>query len=173
MAYYLPLGLAPLVAVALVRVVPRRVSPVLAAGLLVAMALAAWPQAARVRRYYAFTDQAALRGLDLVSARLRPDEVVATDRCWSFLATWLLRTRTLPALDPADIQPAAELPIAREAHAVVDDTPAGRAAARRLGVRFLVADPTCSSPDGRKLPPPRGATPLYVSSRLAVFALRR
>jgi hypothetical protein len=137
------------------------------------MAVAAWPQAARVRRYYAFTDTAALRGLDLVSARLRPDEVVATDRCWSFLATWLLRTRTLPALDPADIQPAAELPIAREAHAVADDTPAGRAAARRLGVRFLVADPTCSSPDGHKLPPPRGATPLYASSRLVVFRLHR
>ena len=53
------------------------------------------------------------------------NEVVVTDRCWSFLATWLLHTRTLPALDPADIQPKAELRGARRPRAILDGTPAG------------------------------------------------
>ena len=39
---------------------------------------------------------------DALAAVLRPREVVVTDRCWSFLATWLLHTRTLAALEPQD-----------------------------------------------------------------------
>jgi hypothetical protein len=175
MAYYVPLALAPIVGVALVRLAAARAA--LGLALAAVVLLAALPlsvhQGGKVRDFYTFTDAAALRGLDLLAARLRPDEVVATDRCWSFQATWLLRTRTLPALDTADIQPAAELPIAREAHAVLADTPAGRRAARRLGVRFALADPVCSDPAGRALPPPRNATVVYASPRLVVFRLRR
>ena len=61
-----------------------------------------------MRDFYAFTSDASLRGLDAVGATLRPNEVVVTDRCWSFQATCLLHTRTLPALEPEDIQPKAE-----------------------------------------------------------------
>ncbi|MFL5869239.1 MAG: hypothetical protein ACJ766_19215, partial [Thermoleophilaceae bacterium] len=112
-----------------------------------------------------------VRGLDAVSAQLRPREVVVTDRCWSFLATWLLHTRTLPALDPADIQPKAELPRARQAHAVLSGSPEGRALARRLHVRFLLVDPGCSSANGQPTKPPRLGRPVFVSRRLVILRL--
>ena len=133
----------------------------------------AFSQTDRVHDFYAFTDRASLRGLDAVAARLRPDEVVVTDRCWSFLSTWLLHTRTLPALLPQDIGPAAEVPFARQAQAVLDGTPAGLRRARRLGVRFLIVDPQCVDGEGRPLSPPLVGKPVYVSRRLAVLELPR
>ena len=111
-----------------------------------------------MRDFYAFSDNASLRGLDAVSRALRPGEVVVTDRCWSFQATWLLHTRTLArARAREDIQPRAELRRARQARAVLDGTPAGMALARRLGVRFLVVDPTCVDARERPPHPPRWA----------------
>jgi hypothetical protein len=171
MAYYLPMALVPLVALALVRLLtPRRAA--LAAGVAaVAISGFAWAQASNVRDFYAFTNTASLRGLDAVSASLRPGEVVVTDRCWSFQATWLLRTRTLPALEPEDIQPKAELHRARQARAVLDGTPEGLALARRLGVRYLIVDPTCVDTRERPTRPPAVGTPLYVSKRLVVLRL--
>jgi hypothetical protein len=171
MAYYLPLALVPLVALALVRLLnPRRAA---IAGGLAALAISgfAWAQASNVRDFYAFTNTASLRGLDAVSAALRPGEIVVTDRCWSFQATWLLRTRTLPALEPEDIQPKAELRRARQARAVLDGTPEGLALARRLGVRYLIVDPTCVDTRERPTRPPAVGTPLYVSKRLVVLRL--
>lgn len=177
MAYYLPVALAPLVAWALVQTAQRLGRSAAAAwagaALVAVTAAIAWPQAENVRRFYAFADAASLRGLDAVAARLRPREVVVTDRCWSFLTSWLLRTRTLPALEPADIQPEAEAAFARQARAILDGTPAGRARARELGVRFLLVDPTCASTRGRPLPPPRVGEPRYLSERLAVLTLPR
>jgi hypothetical protein len=171
MAYYLPLALVPLVAVALAEF--RRVRTTLVAGALLAAIVAgfAWPAAHNVRFFYGFTNQASLRGLDAVAAQLRPNEVVVTDRCWSFLATWLLHTRTLPALYPVDIQPKAELARANEAHAILDGTPEGQALAQRLGVRYALVDPTCPDPNGNALPPPRVGTPAYTSERLLVLRL--
>jgi hypothetical protein len=171
MAYYLPLALAPLVALALVRLLtPRRAAG--AAGLAsLAIAVFAWVQGSNVRDFYAFTNGASLRGLDAVTAELRRNEVVVTDRCWSFQATWLLHTRTLPALEPEDIQPKAELRRARQARAVLDGTPEGLALARRLGVRYLIVDPTCVDTRERPTRPPAVGTPLYVSRRLVVLRL--
>ncbi len=171
MAYYLPLALVPLVAVALAGL--SRTRETLAAGALLALVVAAfaWPAAHNVRFFYGFTNATSLRGLDAVAARLRPNEVVVTDRCWSFLATWLLHTRTLPALYPVDIQPKAELARANEAHAILDGTPAGQIDARRLGVRFALVDPTCPDPDGNALAPPRVGTPAFTSERLLVLKL--
>jgi hypothetical protein len=173
MAYYLPIVLVPLVAVASLSLV--RPARTLAAGLALAATVGAiaWGQAANVKRFYAFANPASLRGLDALASRLAPGEVVATDRCWSFLATWLLHTRTLPALDPQDIQPKAELTLARRAHAVLDGTAAGRREARALGIRFLLTDPTCTDARGRPLSPPRVGTPVYVSDRLVVLRLER
>jgi|SRR5215204_2570760 len=91
-----------------------------ALALVAATAVAAWSQADDVRRFYQFADSASFRGLEHLSRALRPGKVVATERRWSFLGTWLLHTRTLPALDPADIQPKAELPFARRAGAVLE-----------------------------------------------------
>jgi len=171
MAYYLPLGLVPLVPIALTSLARPRIT--LASGVVLAgvMASIAWPAAHDVRFVYRFANPASLRGLDAVAARLHPNEVVVTDRCWSFLATWLLHTRTLPALYPVDIQPKAELVRANEAHAILDGTPAGRALARRLGVRFLLVDPTCPDPDGHALAPPSVGEPVFTSERLVVLKL--
>jgi hypothetical protein len=171
MAYYLPLALVPMVAVALT-LLPRRAATV-ACGLVLAIVIGAfaWPADHRVRTFYAFVNPTSLKGLDAVAARLRPNEVVVTDRCWSFLSTWLLHTRTLPALEPADIQPKAELARAAQAHAILDGTPAGQALARRLGVRFLIVDPTCPDAQGRPEPAPRVGVPAFVSERLVVLTL--
>jgi hypothetical protein len=173
MAYFLPLALAPLVAVALVRLLPARRAAGLTAVAVLGIGVLAWDQGGNVRDFYAFSSSSSLRGLDAVSAALRPREVVVTDRCWSFLATWLLRTRTLSALEPEDIQPKAELPRAREARAVLDGTPEGLALARRLGVRYLIVDPTCVDTRERPTAPPAAGTPLYVSKRLVVLRLPR
>jgi hypothetical protein len=144
----------------------------LAGGLAIAVIAAlAWTQAGNVRDFYAFTSTASLRGLDAVRATLRPDEVVVTDRCWSFQATWLLHTRTLAALEPEDIQPRAEVRPARLAREVLDGTPEGLALARRLGVRYLLVDPTCTHADARPIEPPALGTPLFVSKRLVVLRL--
>jgi hypothetical protein len=171
MAYYLPLALVPLVALALVRLLDTRRAAVAGAVASVAIAGFAWVQGANVRDFYAFTNTASLRGLDAVSADLRPNEVVVTDRCWSFQATWLLHTKTLPALEPEDIQPKAELRRARQARSVLDGTPEGMALARRLGVRYLIVDPTCVDTRERPTRPPAVGTPLFVSKRLVVLRL--
>jgi hypothetical protein len=174
MAYYLPVALVPLMAVALTAGPARRrpwLSVVTGVALAGAISVYAWDRGADVRRFYAFTDGASLRGLDAVSARLRPNEPVVTDRCWSFLSTWLLHTRTLAALYPEDIQPKAELPIARRAQSILDGRPAGVALARRLGVRYIVVDPTCVDPHGHPLQPPLIGDPRYVSERLVVLQL--
>jgi hypothetical protein len=171
MAYYLPLALVPLVALSLVRLLGPRRAALTSAVASIAIAGFAWVQGSNVRDFYAFTNDASLRGLDAVSATLRPNEVVVTDRCWSFQATWLLHTRTLPALEPEDIQPKAELRRARQARAVLDGTPEGLALARRLGVRYLVVDPTCTDTRERPTRPPAVGTPLFVSKRLVVLRL--
>jgi hypothetical protein len=168
MAYYLPLALVPLVAVALAR---SRLTVGVGVVLAAVVFGFAWPAAHNVRFFYGFTNPASLRGLDAVAARLHPNEVVVTDRCWSFLATWLLHTRTLPALYPVDIQPKAELARANEAHAILDGTPEGQILARRLGVRFVLVDPTCPDPNGNALAPPRVGEPVFTSERLLVLRL--
>ncbi len=171
MAYYLPVALVPLVAVALVRLLGPRRGLGGAAALVAVMAAFAWPQASNVRYFYSFAGPASLRGLDSVAASMRRGEVVVTDRCWSFLGTWLLHTRTLPALEPEDVQPQAELRRAAQAKAILRGTPSGVALARRLGVRYALVDPTCSDALERPVAPPRVGRPVFVSQRLAVLRL--
>ena len=169
MDYYVPLVLAPLVAFALIRVLRPLWAAIVGGALVVAVAALAWPQTTNVRDFYAFSNRASLRGLDAVAARLAPGEVVATDRCWSFQATWLLHTPTLPALEPEDIQPKAELARAAQARAVLRGSPAGRRLARRLGIRYLLVDPTCVDAKGHNARPPTVGVPQYVSKRLVVL----
>lgn len=170
--FYLPLAMAPIAAVAawkLLRPAPlAAVASVAAVAVIVAGSI---PQARNVERFYSFASPVTLRGLDALSAQLRPGEVVVTDRCWSFLSTWLLRTRTLPALEPQDIQPKAELVRARQARAILDGTPEGRRLQRELGVRYAVVDPTCPDASGQFYPPPAGGEPEFASRRLAIVRL--
>jgi hypothetical protein len=171
MAYYLPVALVPLIAAG-VAAWPRA-GLLFAASLALAVAtgVAAWGQVDEVRRFYQFADDASVRGLAHLKEALEPGEVVVTDPCWSFLGTWLLRTRTLPALDPVDIQPKAEVPFARAARAILDGTPRGRALVRRYGVRYAIVDPTCGSATG-PVEPLRIGPPVFVSERLVVLRVR-
>jgi len=171
MAYYVPLALVPLVAFAITRLSQRWLSAAVGLGLTIAIAVPAWGQAVDVRNFYDFANPTTLRGLDAVSAQLKPGDVVVTDRCWSFLAEWLLHAQTLPALDPADILPKAEVVPARRARSILRGTPKGRALARKLNVRFLVVNPTCVSDNGKLERPPQLGTPLFVSDKLVVMKL--
>jgi hypothetical protein len=173
MAYYVPLALVPLVAFAFTRLPrPRQwMAGAVALALVVLIAIPAWGQAVDVRRFYDFANPTTLRGLDAVSAQLRPGDVIVTDRCWSFLAEWLLHAQTLPALDPADILPKAEVVPARRARSILRGTPKGRDLARKLNVRFLVVNPTCVSDNGKLASPPQLGTPLFVSDKLVVMKL--
>jgi hypothetical protein len=171
MAYYVPLALVPLVAVALTRLLRPRLAGVVAFALTLAIAVPAWGAARNVHRFYDFANHTTLAGMRAVSADLRPGDAVVADRCWSFLSAWLLQTDTLPALDPADILPKAEVAPAAEARAILAGTPRGRALAKRLHVRFILVNPLCVSQDGRRARPPRLGQPFFVSSRLVVLRL--
>ena len=172
MAYFLPLALVPLTAIALTRLLPRPRDTLLAGTALTAVVLAfAWPAAPDLRHFYAFLDRASLRGLDALAAELEPGEVVVTDRCWSFQSAWLLQTRTLPALFPADIQPKAELALAEQAREILSGSPEGAAIAAELGVRYALVDPTCPDPAGTPMEPPLVGTPAFISERLVVLEL--
>jgi hypothetical protein len=171
MAYYVPLALVPLVALAITRILRARLALLAGLALAVVVAIPAWGQAAQVHRFYDFANPTTLRGMNAVSAALKPGDVVVTDRCWSFLAEWLLHAQTLPALDPADILPKAEVVPARRARSILRGTPKGRELARKLNVRFLVVNPTCVSDSGKLARPPQLGTPLFVSDKLVVMKL--
>jgi hypothetical protein len=173
MAYFFPLVLVPLVVVAVTRSLRPRVAAAVLAVVALLAAATSWDRTANIRDFYGFANPTSLRGLDAVAADLRPNEVVVTDRCWSFLSTWLLHTPTLPALETIDIQPKAELARARQAKAVLADTPEGREIARRLDIRFLLVDPSCSDAEGHAARPPAAGQPVFLSSRLAVLRLPR
>jgi hypothetical protein len=175
MAYYVPLAAVPLIAALAVtragraaRGLPAALAAVALAGVVVH---SAWARAADVRSFYLFADTPSLRGLDQLTRQIKPGEPIVTDRCWSFLSTWLVHTPTLAALYPEDIQPKAELPFARQAQSVLAGTPSGVALARRLGVRYLLVDPACVAPDGEPIRAPRVGVPVYVSQRLVVLQI--
>lgn len=173
MAYFLPLALTPLVAVALVRVLGARRGAMAGAALTIAMAVIAAVQAGNVRGFYEFATPGSLRGLDALSKRLQPGDVVVTDRCWSFLATWLLRTDTLAALEPADIQPKVEVRRAALARKILTGTPDGQRLAREFGVRYLVVNPRCIDTKARALVPPVIGRPVYLQRDLVIIELPR
>ena len=171
MVYFLPLALMPLAGYLLSRLPWRKAGAVVCAAVLAAMLIPAWQQTDNVRLFYTFASDSSVNGLDLIESRLEPGEVVVTDRCWSFLATWLLHTPTLAALEPADIQPKAEVPRAEQARKILAGTASGRRLARRLGARYLVVNPECTDVEGRPIGTPTFGDPMFVSRRLVVIAL--
>ncbi|MFT4035855.1 MAG: hypothetical protein QM679_09820 [Patulibacter sp.] len=126
-------------------------------------------QATIVRDFYGFANAGSLRGLNALSATLKPREPVTTDRCWSFLATWLLSTPTYPALADQDIGPRAELALAKKGRSMLSGSDAGQRLAQQLGVRYALLDPTCPTAAARSRP--RGEM-VYASERLAIVRLR-
>jgi hypothetical protein len=173
MAYYVPLALVPLVAVALTRLLRPKLAAIAALALTLAIAVPAWGAARNVHRFYDFADATTLSGMRAISAQLKPGDTVVADRCWSFLSAWLLQADTFPALDPADILPKAEVGPAAEARAVIAGTPRGREVAKRLHVRFILVNPMCVSQDGRRARPPKLGRPFFVSNRLVAMRLDR
>jgi hypothetical protein len=171
MAYYVPLALVPLVAAMLVRLLRPRLAAVVGICLALGVAVPAWGQAAQVHRFYDFANTTTLRGMNAVSADIRPGDVVVTDRCWSFLSAWLLHAQTLPGLDPADILPKAETRPAAQARAIIAGTARGAALAKRLNVRFILVDPTCVGQSGKRSKPPKLGRPFFVSRQLVAMRL--
>jgi hypothetical protein len=154
-----------------VRLLKPRVAAIGGVALILAMAGFAVSQSDGVRGFYEFATPGSLRGLDVLEERLEPGDVVVTDRCWSFLATWLLRSDTMAALEPADIQPKAEVERAAKARKILAGTPEGRRLARRLGVRYLVVNPTCTDTGVHPLPPPVIGRPVYLQRDLVIVEL--
>ena len=173
MVYFVPVALMPLAAYLIARLPGRYTGLLVGGAVVVAMAIPAWGQTDNVRLFYTFATPASLKGLDYVEERIAEDEVVVTDRCWSFLATWLLHTRTLAALEPADIQPKAEVPRAEQAREILAGTPEGQRLARELGVRYLIVNPECTDVEGRPIGTPLIGGPVFVSRRLVVIDLTR
>jgi hypothetical protein len=171
MAYFVPLAAVPAVAVGAFTAMPHRLSAALMVVLLAVMLPFAWKQARDVRAFYEFANETSLRGADLVASRVQPGEAVATDRCWGFLAAWLVHAPTLGGLHPPDILPRWEVAPARRARAILRGGPAGRRIAERAGVRFVMVDPGCTDARGRLPEPPRIGRPLFVSDRLVVLEL--
>jgi hypothetical protein len=171
MAYFLPLAAVPFVAVGTFTGMPLRLSAGILVVLVAVIVPFAWKQARDVRTFYEFANDTSLRGADLVASRIRPGEAVATDRCWGFLAAWLVHAPTLAGLDPPDILPMSEVAPARRARTILRGGPAGRRIAERENVRYLMVDPGCTDARGRLPRPPRIGRPLFVSDRLVVLEL--
>jgi hypothetical protein len=181
--YFLPLVLAPAIGVALVRLPPLgamrrggRLLPVAAAavalGLFVATAAMAYDRAPGVRAFYFWASRASLDGIDRVDRLTSPREAVVTDRCWSFLAPWLLQRPVLAGIDPADILPAWEARPAASARTILYGRPVdARRLARRFGVRYALLNPGCASDETDKLRLPKIGAPIYESTRLVVLDL--
>jgi len=170
--YFMPLAVAFLVAAAAWLAQRRggraaRLVPAVIAVAALAAAPAAWGVAGDVRNYYGWTDDAALRGYDLVVRGLGPGQTVVTDRCTSFLAPWLVHAPVLAGLLPSDIGPAAERARVAEARAVLAGGAAGRRVVARRRVRFVLINPRCPGTEQRV---PSGGSLVFASTHLTVFA---
>jgi hypothetical protein len=183
MVYFVPLVLAPAIGVALTAL-PRlqrlRASPRLAwAGvgavslaLFVATAAVAYDRGPDVRAFYLWASHASLKGIDEVGRRTGPRDAVVADRCWGFLAPWLLQRPVLAGIDPADILPAWEARPAATARKILYGPPAeARRLAERNGVRYAILNPGCASDETNSLRLPSIGTPIYESTRLVVLDL--
>ena len=128
--------------------------------------------ASKQRAFYGYVNGGSLAGLGYVKALAKPGDVVVTDTCWGFLATWLLREPTLAAQDASLILPKAEVAPARTARRILYGGKAGAQLAREVGARFALVDPQCTHQTGRPVAPPDIGTPIYASTRLVVLDLR-
>lgn len=170
--YFLPLALALVVAAGFAAARPRGealAATVAALLLAVTASLATGTQLVReTHQYYAWTDAASLKGWDTLAGLDRPGQVVVTDRCTSFMSTWLLQRPVIAALAPSDVGPAAELERVNQANAILTAKPGWQAIARRLNARYVTLNPTCPGTDA--LVPPTGV-PVFVSRHLVVLRI--
>ncbi len=171
--YFLPLVLAAAIGVAATRLAPARLAAAGAAVVMLVVALSARDAAPSLRSFYGYVDRGSLTGLGYLKALGQPGDVVVTDTCWGFLATWLLREPILAAQDPALILPKAEAAPAATARRILYGGEPGRRLARQVGARYAIVDPQCTHQTGQPVAPPDIGKPIYASRRLVVLDLRR
>jgi hypothetical protein len=141
-------------------------------ALFVATAAVAYDRGPGVRAFYLWASNASLKGIDEVGRRTGPRDAVVADRCWGFLAPWLLQRPVLAGIDPADILPAWEARPAATARTILYGRPAEAARlAARDGVRYAILNPGCASDETDSLRLPSIGTPIYESTRLVVLDL--
>ena len=172
MGYYVAIPLVRAIGAAAAEVLPVRLFAV-AAIPVVLVAMTAHDVAPRFRAYYQIATPVSLRGLSELDRRAgRSTEPIVTDQCWAFLVPWLLQRRSLAALEDWTIPFKQDLAPARQARRILYGGKAGRALARRRGVRFVVVDPKCSSWSNLNLPLTVGGRPIFASTRLLVLDLK-
>ncbi|HEX5593360.1 MAG TPA: hypothetical protein VFX35_08435 [Solirubrobacterales bacterium] len=166
--YYLPVPIAALVGLGLAAI-PRRVA------LLVGIVLVAWiaplsySRTDEARSFFTFVDAGSERGLAFLSRRLEPGDVVAADRCWSFLASWELRHRVLGGLDPSLSLAGSEARPAGIARKILAGSRESVALAKRYGVHYALIDPICTDELGRPPAVPAHGAPVYESTHLVII----
>ena len=170
-AYYIPVLLAAAIGIAWAKLIPKLALG--AAVVILVVGLEARDLAQPLRTFYDYTNQESLTGLGYLKGLTKPDDVIVTDTCWGFLATWLLAQPIIAAQDPSLILPKAEVAPARMARRILYGGEQGAQLARRIGARYAIVDPQCTHQTGRLVAEPDIGTPLYASTRLVVLDLRR
>jgi len=166
--YYLPIPIAALVGLGLAAI-PRRAALLLGILLIAWIAPLSYSRTGEARGFFTFVDPGSERGLALLSHRLKPGDVVAADRCWSFLATWELRHRVLGGLDPSLSLAGSETAPASIARKILVGSRQSTALAERYGVHYALIDPICTDERGRPPAVPEHGAPVYESLHLVII----
>lgn len=166
--YYLPVPVAALVGLGLAAV-PRRAALVLGVVLIAWVAPLGYSRTGEARSFFTFVDPGSERGLAFLSHKLEPGDVVAADRCWSFLATWELRHRVLGGLDPSLSLAGSEAGPASIARKILVGSRESLALAARYGVHYALIDPICTDERGRPPAVPAHGVPVYESTHLVII----
>jgi hypothetical protein len=166
--YYLPVPVAAVIGIGL-GAIPRRLALVLGIVLIAWIGPLSYSRTEDARSFFTFVDTGSERGLDFLSRRLKPGDVVAADRCWSFLASWELRHRVLGGLDPSLSLAGSEARPAGIARKILVGSHESVALAKRYGVHYALIDPICTDERGRPPAVPRHGTPVYESTHLVII----
>ena len=166
--YYLPLPIAALIGIGSTAV-PGRVALLLGVLLVAVIAPLSYTRAEEARRFFTFVDPGSERGLAYLSRRLEPGDVVAADRCWSFLASWELKHRVLAGLDPSLSLAGSEARPASVARKILVGSRESVKLAERYGVHYALIDPICTDELGRPPVVPAHGAPVYESTHLVII----
>jgi hypothetical protein len=166
--YYLPLPIAALVGLGLAGL-PRKAALVLGIAVVAVIAPLSYSRTEEARSFFTFVDSGSERGLAYLSRRLEPGDVVAADRCWSFLATWELRHRVLGGLDPSLSLAGSEARPASIARKILAGSRESVALAERYGVHYALIDPICTDERGQPPAVPAYGAPVYESAHLVII----
>ena len=105
---------------------------------------------------------------DLDAGRLPETDLVVTDACLHFAVPYLVRRPTLPAFGERQVGFENRLPLARTASTILRGGASGRELAARLGVGYVVVDPTCVPELQERL----GGTVVVENEEVVVLRLR-